>query len=162
MGTMRRFTSRYANRVDKKGRVSVPATFRAVLEEGGGAGVYLKRNQADGAIDGLTEPFMDDVQQRIDALDIGSEDRTALEDEYFAESVELRFDPEGRIILPRELMEFAEIQESALFVGLGTRFQIWNPDAYEAHRAERAARAKTLTLSRPASASSRRQAEGEP
>ena len=157
---MRRFTSRYANRVDKKGRVSVPATFRAVLEEGGGAGVYLKRNQADGALDGLTDAFMDEIQRRIDALDIGSDDRTALEDEYFAESIELRFDPEGRIILPRELTDFAGIRDAALFVGLGARFQIWNPEAYESRRADRADRAKTLTLARPAP--SKRQAEGEP
>ena len=157
---MRRFTSRYANRVDKKGRVSVPATFRAVLDESGGAGVYLKRNQADGALDGLTDAFMDEIQQRIEALDIGSDDRTALEDEYFAESTELRFDPEGRIILPRELSDFAGIGDTALFVGLGARFQIWNPEAYEARRADRADRAKTLTLARPAP--SKRRAEGEP
>ena len=149
MGPMRRFTSRYTNRVDKKGRVSVPATYRAVLEEGGAGLVYLKPNQTDGAIDGLTEAFMDDIQQRIDALDIGSEDRTALEDAYFAESVDLRFDPEGRIILPRELTDFAGIGDTALFVGLGTRFQIWNPEAYGARRADRAAHAKSLTLSKP-------------
>lgn len=149
MGPMRRFTSRYTNRVDKKGRVSVPATYRAVLEESGAGLVYLMPNQTDGAIDGLTEAFMDDIQQRIDALDIGSEDRTALEDAYFAESVDLRFDPEGRIILPRELTDFAGIGETALFVGLGTRFQIWNPEAYAARRTDRAAHAKSLTLSKP-------------
>lgn len=150
---MRRFTSRYANRVDKKGRVSVPAGYRAVLEEGGAGVVYLKPNPADGAIDGLTESFMDDIQQRIDALDIGSDDRTALEDAYFAESVELRFDPEGRIILPKDLTDFAGIGDTALFVGLGTRFQIWNPEAYEARRADRAAHARSLTLSKPGAGS---------
>ena len=156
---MRRFTSRYTNKVDKKGRVSVPATFRAALEGASPGVVYLKRNQLDGAIDGLTESFMDDVHQRIDALEIGSEDRTALEDEYFAESVDLRFDTEGRILLPKELLDFAGIGETALFVGMGTRFQIWNPQAYEARRAERAAHAKTLTLSRPGPQPAARTAE---
>lgn len=156
---MRRFTSRYTNKVDRKGRVSVPASFRAVLDGSVPGVVYLKRNQVDGAIDGLTESFMDEVQQRIDALEIGSEDRTALEDEYFAESVDLRFDAEGRILLPKELIDFAGIAETALFVGMGTRFQIWDPQTYESRRVGRAAHAKTLTLSRPGTPASRRGSE---
>jgi MraZ protein len=143
---MRRFTSRYTNKVDRKGRVSVPATFRAVLEEAGASVVYLKRNQTDGALDGLTEAFMDEIQERIDSFPIGSPERDALEDEYFADSVDIRFDPEGRILLPRELMDFAGIGEAAMFVGLGRRFQVWNPEAYEARRADRSERARSLSL----------------
>jgi MraZ protein len=143
---MRRFTSRYTNKVDRKGRVSVPASFRAVLEEAGSPVVYLKRNQADGALDGLTEAFMDEIQQRIDALPIGSAERDALEDEYFADSVDIRFDPEGRILLTKDLLDFAGIGESALFVGLGRRFQVWNPEAYEARRASRSEMARGLSL----------------
>ena len=145
---MRRFTSRYLNKVDRKGRVSVPAAYRSALDEAGATVVYLKRNRADGAIDGLTEAFMDEVQARIDALDIGSEERASLEDEYFAESVDMRIDPDGRIILSRDLLEFAGIDEHALFVGLGQRFQIWSPTAYEDQREARAAMARNLSLKR--------------
>ena len=143
---MRRFTSRYTNRVDKKGRVSVPAAFRATLEDAGASVVYLKRNNADGALDGLTEAFMDEIQRRIDSFPIGSPERDALEDEYFADSVDIRFDPEGRILLSKELMDFAGIGEVALFVGLGRRFQLWNPEAYEARRANRSELARGLSL----------------
>jgi MraZ protein len=143
---MRRFTSRYTNKVDKKGRVSVPATFRAVLEDAGASVVYLKRNQTDGALDGLTEAFMDEIQERIDSFPIGSPERDALEDEYFADSVDIRFDPEGRILLTKDLMDFAGITDSALFVGLGRRFQVWNPEAYEARRANRSELARNLSL----------------
>ena len=143
---MRRFTSRYTNRVDKKGRVSVPAAFRAALEDAGASVVYLKRNNADGALDGLTEAFMDEIQRRIDSFPIGSPERDALEDEYFADSVDIRFDPEGRILLSKELTDFAGIAEVALFVGLGRRFQLWNPEAYEARRANRSELARGLSL----------------
>ncbi len=134
---MRRFTSRYSNKIDRKGRISVPAQFRSVVEEQGAHHIYLKPNLADGAIDGLTERFMDKVQEAISQLPIGSEDRDAFEDEYFSESVEIRFDPEGRIVVPKELMEFAGISDQALFIGRGERFQIWQPEAYEAYRARR-------------------------
>jgi MraZ protein len=146
---MRRFTSRYLNKVDKKGRVSVPASFRAVLEQQGTNLIYLKPDPELGAIEGLTEAYMDEIEARIDERPIGSEERRMLEDEYFADSVEIHFDPEGRIILPRDLMDFAGITEQAMFVGLGRHFQVWRPEAYEARRAGRAAAGGGLTLAKP-------------
>lgn len=150
---MGRFTSRYRNKVDRKGRVSVPSAYRDVLKSQDGKDqdairIYLKRNRRDGAIDALTEAFMNEIQIRIDAMDIGSDERNALEDEYFAESDEAKFDTEGRIILSRELADFAGIGEEALFVGLGSRFQIWQPEAYETNRVRRSDLARTLTLKR--------------
>lgn len=150
---MGRFTSRHRNKIDRKGRVSVPSAYRDVLKEQYDKDlvalrIYLKRNRRDGAIDVLTEDFMNEIQTRIDALDIGSDERNALEDEYFAESDEAKFDPEGRIILSKDLAEFAGIDQEALFVGLGSRFQIWQPEAYEEHRVRRSDLARTLTLKR--------------
>ena len=144
---MSRFTSQHQNKVDRKGRVSVPAPFRAVLEGQGSGLFYLKRNIADGTIDGLTEAYMDDVQDRIDALPMNAPEREAAEDEFFADSTEMRCDPDGRIILPKALMELAGIDEQALFVGKGrSRFQIWDPETYYARRAERAANAQPNLL----------------
>ena len=135
---MSRFTSRHLNKVDRKGRVSVPAPFRSVLEGQGTGLFYLKRNEADGTIDGLTEAYMDDVQDRIDALPMNSPEREAAEDEFFADSTEMRCDPDGRIILPKILMDLAGIDDQALFVGKGrNRFQIWRPETYEQRRADR-------------------------
>ena len=144
---MSRFTGIHLNKVDRKGRVSVPAAFRAILESQGGGLFYLKRNDGDGAIDGLTEAFMDDVQERIDALPINSPERDAAEDEYFADSSEMRCDPDGRIILPKALLELAGIDGQAMFVGKGSsRFQIWRPETYEQRRAERTANGQPSIL----------------
>ena len=137
---MSRFTGTHLNKVDRKGRVSVPAAFRSILEGQGGGLFYLKRNDSDGAIDGLTEAFMDDVQERIDALPTNSRERNDAEDEFFTDSVEMRCDPDGRIILPKSLLELAGIGEHALFAGKGSsRFQIWRPETYQQRRAERVA-----------------------
>lgn len=149
---MSRFTSTYLNKVDRKGRVSVPAPFRTVLEGQGSGLFYLKRNEVDGTIDGLTEAYMDDVQERIDALPMNSVEREDAEDEFFADSTEMRCDPDGRIILPKTLLDLASIDDQALFVGKGSsRFQIWRPDTYHQRRQERSANAKPNLLHRAGS-----------
>lgn len=144
---MSRFTGTHLNKVDRKGRVSVPAAFRSILDSQGGGVFYLKRNEGDGAIDGLTEAFMDDVQERINALPMNSPERDEAEDEFFADSAEMRCDPDGRIILPKGHLELAAINEYALFVGKGgSRFQIWNPETYRLRRAERSANGRPSIL----------------
>ena len=152
-GQMRRFfTSRHIFKVDKKGRVSVPASYRAVI--GGDADnqiVYLRRNRKDGALDGMTEDYLVELASRIDPLDMRDDKRDAVEDDIFAESTDVKFDPDGRMVLSAELRECAVITDTAAFVGLGRRFQIWNPDAYEARKTERQEVAQSVPL-RPASA----------
>ena len=146
---MRRFTSQHTNKVDRKGRVSVPASFRAVLEATGSAStIFLKRNKPEHSIDGLTESFLAEIEARIDPMPIGSEEREWLEHTYFADVVPVRLDPEGRMILPDDLRAFAGLSEQILFVGLGQRFQIWNPDAYKAHRDKRDQDAPQIVLPR--------------
>ena len=146
---MARFTSTYVNKVDRKGRVSVPAPFRSALDGSGGTLVYVKPNHALGAIDGLSEAWMEQIQDRIDELDIYSEERIALETREFAETTRLPLDPEGRMILPRELMTAAGITDQATFVGLGRYFQIWQPENFDAHRSRQVVKAKSLTLPKP-------------
>ena len=146
---MARFTSTVVNKVDKKGRVSVPATFRAALEQLGGNVVYLRMDENNGCLEGLSEAFLSDIEQRINALDVHSEERDAFEQTYFGASHRLAVDPEGRILLPRELIEFAGINEQASFVGLNTRFQVWHPPHLAEHRKGSADRLKGKTLPAP-------------
>ena len=143
---MTRFTSTVVNKVDKKGRVSVPATFRAALDHLGGNVIYLRPDEGAGCLEGLSEAFMSDIERRLDALDINSDEREAFEQEYFGASHRLVVDQEGRVLLPRELIEFAGVNEQASFVGLNTRFQVWNADRLAAHRKNNANRLKGKTL----------------
>ena len=147
-GLMARFTGTYVNKVDKKGRVSVPAPFRATLEALGAPIVNLKPSPDRQALDGVTEAYMDEVQRRLDAMDLYSPEREALEIREFSETQQLQMDPEGRIILPRHMLDLAGITDSVAFMGMGSRFQIWEPEALKAHQQARLAASREMTLAR--------------
>jgi MraZ protein len=146
------FFSTFVNKVDRKGRVSVPATFRAALEGSSFPGVILFRSFRLAALDGSGIDRMEELSARIDALDEFSEDREALAS-IFADAQQLPFDGEGRIILPEALSAHAGITEAAAFVGLGRTFQIWEPQSFEKHQQELRERARrqgtTLPSRRP-------------
>jgi MraZ protein len=146
------FFSTFVNKVDRKGRVSVPAAFRAALEGSSFPGVILFRSFRLAALDGSGIDRMEELSARIDALDEFSEDREALAS-IFADAQQLPFDGEGRIILPEALSAHAGITETAAFVGLGRTFQIWEPQSFEKHQQELRERARrqgtTLPSRRP-------------
>ncbi len=138
---MRLFLSTFVNKVDKKGRVSVPATFRTSLADQPFAGVVAYRSFTAPCIEGCGMDFMErlsDSTQQFAAFSPEQEDLSAL---IFADARQLSWDPEGRILLPEDLLAHAGITESAAFVGKGQTFQIWEPGAYKAAEAEIRARA---------------------
>lgn len=141
------FLSTFANRVDKKGRVSVPATFRAALEQERSGGVILYPSFKHPCLEGCGDERIEQIAESIDALDAFSEEAEALQT-ILADSVRLTVDGDGRVMLPSNLAEFAGVTETAMFVGLGKSFQVWEPAAFEAHRsaARQRARDKNATL----------------
>jgi len=124
------FLSKYVNKVDKKGRVSVPASFRAALAGQSLAGIVLRRSFVVSALDGCGMDFLDSLRRSLGQFNPFSDEHAGFANAIFAASQPLPWDGEGRIVLPGELTAFAEITERAAFVGLGDTFQIWNPDAY--------------------------------
>lgn len=126
------FLSTYVNKVDKKGRVSVPAPFRAVLAPQAFQGIVLFRASARPCLEGFGMDMMEDLGQRLDRFDLFSEAQDDLAAAIFAGALPLPFDGEGRIQLPPDLAEHAAIGESAAFAGMGRKFQIWEPRALEA------------------------------
>ena len=143
------FVGRHENRIDKKGRVSVPKPFRAGLEGQSFNGVYVYPLFKVPALEACGEEFMERVADSLDDLPLFSDEQDDLS--VILENAHgLAFDPEGRIVLPEELLSFAGIKGTAVFVGRGQRFQIWEAKAYKAARGpafERAkARGATLQL----------------
>lgn len=135
------FLSTFVNKVDKKGRVSVPAPFRTTLASQAFQGIVAYRSFTNSCIEGCGIDFMERLSAsaaEFDAFSAEQEDLTAL---IFADARQLAWDPEGRIVLPEDIMAHAEIAESCAFVGKGQTFQIWNPEAYKAVEAEIRARA---------------------
>jgi MraZ protein len=130
------FLSTFVNRVDRKGRVSVPATFRSTLATHRHPNqVVLIPSFKYPAIDGTGSDHLAEMMEGLNTLDQYSDRRDDLA-MVFAESTSLQIDGEGRIVLPESLKTHASIAEEVAFVGLGTMFQMWEPQRFDAHRAE--------------------------
>ena len=124
------FLSSYENRLDTKGRISVPASFRASVSGERFAGVVLFRSFTHNCIEGMTMSRMEQMASATDKMgvfDSELDDLTAL---LFADARPLNFDVTGRVVIPADLLAHAGITETAVFVGRGNSFQIWNPDAF--------------------------------
>jgi transcriptional regulator MraZ len=141
------FVFNYTNKIDRKGRVSVPAQFRQILAAKGSDMVVLYPHQKYGAIQGSGMDWLMDYHARVDQMP-EDEDRYALES-LFAQVHQLGPDAEGRIILPENLIEIADIKESVLFAGKGDKFELWDPARFAAHNAAMLARVKERNLAPP-------------
>jgi MraZ protein len=156
-GVLRRdrgvFIGRHTNKIDKKGRVSVPKPFRDAL--GNVQGIYVFPSFKFPALEAAGEAFIKRFVDSLDDLDLFSDAQDDLAATVLANAHSLAYDPEGRVMLPKLLIEHAGIAEEAVFVGRGSRFQIWSPAEFESHNThafERArARGATLALRRPSS-----------
>ena len=124
------FLSSYENRLDTKGRISVPAAFRSSLMNENFAGVVLYRSFTHNCIEGLSMSRMEKIANATDKMGVFDNDLDDLSALLFADARPLLFDVTGRIIIPEELLKHANIKDSALFVGRGNSFQIWNPDDF--------------------------------
>lgn len=127
------FLSTYQNRIDKKGRVSVPAPFRALLTGQEFAGIVAYGSLLHPCIEGCGMGRIMKLNERIERLDPFSEERDAFATTIFGASVQLSFDGEGRIMLPESLIAQAHLSEQAVFVGKGEIFEIWEPVAFAEH-----------------------------
>ncbi len=142
------FLSTYHNRIDKKGRVSIPAQFRAALAAQEFAGIVAYPSPLHGCIEGCGMNRIMKLNQRVERFDPYSEERDAFATTIFGESVQLAFDTEGRVMLPEALIAFAGLIEQVTIVGKGEIFEIWEPKAFEAHakRARELVREKRFHL----------------
>ncbi len=124
------FLSSYENRLDTKGRISVPASFRASVAGEKFAGVVLYRSFTNNCIEGLTMSRMEQMATATDKMGIFDSELDDLSALLFADARQLAFDVTGRIIIPADMLKHAGITDTAVFVGRGNSFQIWNPDAF--------------------------------
>ncbi|MBV8775881.1 MAG: division/cell wall cluster transcriptional repressor MraZ [Alphaproteobacteria bacterium] len=131
---MELFLSTFVNRVDRKGRVSVPATFRSTLATHRLPNqVVLMPSFKYEAIDGTGSDHLAEMMEGLATLDQYSDRRDDLT-LVFADSRSLQIDGDGRIVLPDDLKSHAHIDGEVAFVGLGRMFQMWEPGRFTRHR----------------------------
>jgi MraZ protein len=125
------FLSTHENKLDKKWRVSVPASFRSYLTSMGYNGVICYPSFNNPSIEGCSQNRIEKLSESIDSLNPFEEKRDIFATSVLSESASLQFDSEGRISLSKKLLSHAKIKETMLFVGQGKTFQIWEPKLFE-------------------------------
>jgi len=128
------FLSTYENKLDKKGRVSVPASFRSHLSNLGYNGVICYPSFNNQCIEAWPQDRIEKISNAIDSLNPFEEKKDYFATSILSESTNLQFDSEGRILLTSKLLKHAKIKNSMLFVGQGKTFQIWEPATFEKFR----------------------------
>ncbi len=141
----------HQNRVDAKGRVSIPAPFRTVLRGGapeGAVRMVLRPSHTHPCIEVWPEDRFNDLGQSLQRVPLFSEDYEDLSAALYADANTVESDREGRIVLPDWLMKHAGLSDTVVFMGQGQSFRIWEPAAAEQRRTEARARAlsRGLTL----------------
>jgi MraZ protein len=145
--TVQPFVSTIVNKLDAKGRVSIPAPFRQILAQQTLRGFYCFPSFVSPALEAFGEDLLADFQRRLGAVDpLFSEDYDAQAQAVVGETQLLNFDDEGRVRLPDDFLAHAGIKDRVLFVGMIQKFQIWDPDRFEPVRLERIARARATRL----------------
>ena len=125
------FLSTYENKLDKKGRVSVPASFRSYSSNLGYNGVICYPSFNNQSIEAWPQDRIEKISNSIDTLNPFEERRDFFATSILSESINLQFDSEGRISLTPKLLKHAKIKNSMVFVGQGKTFQIWEPTIFE-------------------------------
>ncbi len=141
------FVATYTNRLDQKGRVSVPAPFRTALAQEGFDGVYCYPALDQPAIDAGGSRLRAAIDERLSVFETFSEDYEILSTAFYGASRVLKIDKDGRITLPDDLREGAGITDTVVFVGQGFKFQIWEPGRFGERRNDARTRLKEVTRS---------------
>ncbi len=128
------FLSTYVNKVDRKGRVSIPAQFRQSLAKTSSPGtIYLWPSLNHQALEGADQDYLDVLSDSLESPELDADEREMIETFIFGKLIPITLDNEGRISLPPTLAEFAGITEEASFIGRRKTFQVWEPKALQAH-----------------------------
>lgn len=127
---MQAFFGNHENRLDAKGRVSVPAPFRAAMRaDSDTIPLILRPSHIEGCIEGWPRATYELWQEQLDQYDRFDPRREALATLLYSEAWMIEADKEGRILIPGELVAYANLKDAVTFLGRGDHFHIWEPAA---------------------------------
>ena len=135
---MRRFRGESLHKVDNKGRVSIPAQFRRVLEESdpdfksgiNPSCVLVHSQKGKKCLEGYSISSINEVDDLVSSLPRYSRAREILERMLNAQSSYAQIDDNGRLVLSQKLRALINVSVEAIFIGMGDKFQIWEPKSY--------------------------------
>ncbi|MEP3525974.1 MAG: hypothetical protein ABJ081_03865 [Hyphomicrobiales bacterium] len=127
---MERFVSNYTKKVDAKGRVSVPPSFRAVLQRLGDEQIYTQLSLETSSIIAGGQGLLGQLEARMNEMDPFSRDYDDWSAHFYAGSDYLKIDGDGRIVLTDAIRSHTGIVDEVTFAGRGTSFQLWAPQTF--------------------------------
>jgi len=130
---LKHFTGSATHRVDAKGRVSLPADFRKVLEAVGSSHVVIlpQMNHPD-AHTGLSETGYQNLIDQVEDMELSHDERQAMSLRFMANARQIPVDDAGRIVLSKELRDLIGVSDEVRFVGDASSFQLWEPGRWQA------------------------------
>jgi MraZ protein len=127
---MDRFLSHVTNRLDAKGRISLPAPFRALLQREGADSIYIHPALDQPTLDCGGSRLVSELQSLVSRFPAYSRERELLATAVFGMSQQVKLDGEGRFIVTDMMRAHAGIEDQIVFVGLDHKFQIWSPKRF--------------------------------
>jgi MraZ protein len=147
------FLGQHQNRLDAKGRVSVPSAYRAALKQlTGSSEMILRPSFTHACIEAWPTLRFNELEKSLNALDVFSAEYEDLSTAIYADAYPIEPDKDGRILLPDALLKHAGLSDAVTFMGNGPIFQIWEPAAAAARAIEARTKAKERQQMLPAAA----------
>ena len=126
------FTSEYESKLDAKGRLVLPARIKTQLPEGDSQELVIRRGFEPCLIIYPMVEFKK-VFSKISGLNEFNEEYRKLQRNFLSGVVTVELDGNGRFLIPKNMLVYAQIDKDAILVGTGNKVEIWNPSVYEKH-----------------------------
>jgi MraZ protein len=141
---MDRFVSHFSNRLDAKGRVSLPAPFRSLLAKDGADSIYIHPALGQPTLDCGGQRLIGELEALVRRFPAYSRERELLSTSVFGMSQQAKLDGEGRFVVTDLMRQHAGISDTIVFVGLDHKFQIWSPERFAERQAAASAQMQGL------------------
>ena len=126
------FTSEYEGKFDAKGRIVLPARIKAQLPDSGGQELVIRKGFEPCLIIYPMVEFKK-VFSKISGLSEFNEEYRKLQRNFFSGTFTVELDGNGRFLIPKNMLAYAQLEKDCVLVGMGNKVEIWNPSVYEKH-----------------------------
>ena len=126
------FTSEFESKLDTKGRLVLPARIKAQLPSGEGEELVIRRGFEPCLI---LYPMVEfkKVFSKISGLSEFNEEYRKLQRNFFSGTATVELDANGRFVIPRNMLSYAQLEKDLILIGMGNKVEVWNPSIYEKH-----------------------------
>ena len=126
------FTSEFESKLDTKGRLVLPARIKAQLPSDEGEELVIRRGFEPCLI---LYPMVEfkKVFSKISGLSEFNEEYRKLQRNFFSGTATVELDANGRFVIPRNMLSYAQLEKDLILIGMGNKVEVWNPSIYEKH-----------------------------